>query len=84
MDNERVRGWRLTLNPGQSAAAITQAAPGLRIVLDPGEIAEAVPGQPDRGMFMKLGEFYWQDAGVTRAVRNIGSTRIEFLEFELK
>ena len=84
MDNERVRGWRLTLNPGQSAAAITQAAPGLRIVLDPGEIAESVPGQPDRGMFMKLGEFYWQDAGVTRTVKNIGSTRIEFLEFELK
>ena len=43
-----------------------------------------MPGQPDRGMFMKLGEFYWQNAGVTRAVRNIGTTRIEFLEFELK
>jgi hypothetical protein len=26
----------------------------------------------------------WQDAGVTRAVRNIGTTRIEYLEFELK
>jgi hypothetical protein len=84
MDNERVRGWRLTLNPGQSAAAITQAAPGVRIVLDAGEIAEMVPGQPDRGMYLKLGEFYWQDAGVTRAVRNTGATRVEYLEFELK
>jgi hypothetical protein len=84
MDNERVRGWRLTLEPGQSAAAITQAAPGLRIVLDAGEIAEMVPGQPDRGMYMKLGEFYWQDAGTTRAVRNTGTTRIQLLEFELK
>jgi hypothetical protein len=35
-------------------------------------------------MSMKIGEFYWQDGGVTRAVRNIGSTRIEYLEFELK
>ncbi len=84
MDNERVRGWRLTLDPGQSAAPITQAAPGLRIMLDAGEIVEMVPGHPDRGMFMKVGEFYWQDAGVTRAVRNTGSTRVEFLEFELK
>ena len=32
MDNERVRGWRVVLEPGQSAAAITQPAPGLRIV----------------------------------------------------
>ena len=47
-------------------------------------IAEVVPGQADRGMAPKLGEFYWQDAGATRAVKNIGSTRVEFFEFELK
>ena len=84
MDNERVRGWRVVLEPGQTAAAITQSAPGLRIVLDGGEIAELVPGQPDRGMSLRLGEFYWQDAGTTRAVRNNGATRVEFVEFELK
>jgi hypothetical protein len=84
MDNERVRGWRLTLEPGQSAAAITQSAPGIRIFLTGGEIAEVVPGQSDRGMAPKLGEFYWQDAGVTRAVKNIGATTVEFFEFELK
>jgi hypothetical protein len=84
MDNERVRGWRLVLEPGQTAAAFTQAAPGLRIVLDGGEIAEVVPGQPDRGMNLRLGEFYWQEPGVTRAVRNIGTTRLELVEFELK
>jgi hypothetical protein len=84
MDNERVRGWRLVLDPGQTAAAFTQTAPGLRIVLDGGEIAELVPGQPDRGMNLRLGEFYWQDPGVTRAVRNSGKTRLELIEFELK
>jgi hypothetical protein len=56
----------------------------MRIVLDGGEIAELVPGQPDRGMNLRLGEFYWQDPGVTRAVRNNGTTRIELVEFELK
>jgi len=84
MDNERARGWRLVLEPGQTADAITQSAPGLRIVLDGGVIAELVPGQPDRGMTMRQGEFYWQDAGVTRAVRNVGTTRLELVEFELK
>lgn len=84
MDNERVRGWRLVLEPGQSAPAITQSAPGVRIVLDGGEIAEAVPGVRDRGMWLKHADVFWQDAGVTRAVRNIGTTRVELLEFELK
>jgi hypothetical protein len=84
MDNDRVRGWRLVLDPGKSAGSITQQAPGIRIVLDGGEIVESVPGQADRGMSPKLGEFFWQDGGVTRVIRNIGTKRIEFLEFELK
>jgi hypothetical protein len=84
MDNERVRGWRVVLEPGQTAAPFTQMGPGLRIVLNDGEIAEMVPGQPDRGMNLRMGEFYWQEPGVARAVRNIGTTRLDFIEFELK
>ena len=84
MDNERVRGWRLVLEPGQSAPAISQTAPGIRIVVDGGELAESVPGSADRGWTLRSGEFYWQEAGVTRALRNIGTTRIEIVEFELK
>jgi hypothetical protein len=84
MDNGRVRGWRLVLEPGQAAAAITQQAPGLRVVVSGGEIVESVPGQPDRSMFLRAGEFYWQEPKVTRAVRNRGTARIELVEFELK
>jgi len=84
MDNERVRGWRLVLEPGQSAAAITQTAPGLRVVLDGGELVESVPGYADRGWILSSGEFYWQEPGVMRALRNIGTTRIEIEEFEIK
>jgi hypothetical protein len=83
-DNERARAWRLVLEPGQAAAAITQNAPGLRVIIDGGEIAESVPGEGDRGMMLRLGDFYWQEPGVTRAVRNIGTTRIQLVEIELK
>jgi hypothetical protein len=82
MDNERLRAWRVVLEPGQKTAAITQQAPGLRVVLDGGIIAENVPGHPERGMFLKPGDFFWQDGGVTRAVSNTGATRVEFLEYE--
>ena len=84
LDNERVRAWRLVLAPGQTAAAITQSAPGLRVVVDAGDLVESVPGQPDRGMHMRLGDFFWQDAGTTRAVRNSGITTLNLVEFELK
>ncbi len=84
MDNDRARGWRLVLESGQSVPAITQVAPGIRIVVRGGELVEMVSGQPDRAMSPKMGEFFWQDAGVTRAVRNTGTTRLELVEFEIK
>jgi hypothetical protein len=84
LDNERVRVWRLVLEPGQTAPAITQSAPGVRIVIDGGELVESVPGKPDRAKAPRSGEFFWQDAGATRAVRNVGTTRLELVELELK
>ena len=86
LDNERVRIWRLVLEPGQTAAAITQAAPGVRVIIDGGEIIETATGRPERSKAPRSGEFYWQDAdtGTTRAVRNVGTTRIDFVELELK
>ena len=83
-DNERARAWRLALEPGQSAGTITQTAPALRVVLDGGEISESVPGEADRGMMLRLGDFYWQEPGATRTVRNIGASKVELVEIEFK
>jgi hypothetical protein len=84
IDNERVRVWRLVLEPGQSAPQITQNAPGVRIMLSGNEFVESVPGSPDRAMGPSPGDFFWQDGGVTRTIKNTGTTRLEFVEFEIK
>ena len=84
MDNERARAWRLVLEPGQAALPVTQSAPGIRVVVAGGDLTESVPGRPDRAMSPRTGDFFWQDAGVTRAVRNTGRTRLELVELELK
>ena len=84
MDNERVRGWRVALEPGQSTGQITQTAPGVRIVVSGGEVAEIVPGAADRGWYLGDGQYFWQDPGTTRSIKNIGTTPVEFVEFELK
>ena len=84
LDNERVRGWRLTLQPGESAAAITQTAPGVRIVEQGGDTVESAVEQPDHELNLVRGDFVWQAAGTTRAVRNVGTSPVEWVEFELK
>lgn len=83
-DNERARGWRLQLEPGQTAGPITQAAPGLRVIIDGGVIEEIVKGETDRGLALNPGDFYWQEPGATRSIRNAGTTSINLVEFELK
>jgi mannose-6-phosphate isomerase-like protein (cupin superfamily) len=84
LDNERARAWRLKLKPGESAPSITQQAPGLRAIIAGGEIVEVLADRRERGMAIRQGEFYWKDAGTTRAVRNIGTTPIELVEIEFK
>ena len=75
--------WRLALQPGQSVGRITQTAPGLRIVVEGGELLEIQAGS-EQNMVLKVGEYQWQDAGVTRSVRNVGNSPIEIVELELK
>ena len=84
MDNARVRAWRVVLDPGQSTGQVAQTAPGLRVYVQGGVLAEVIPGRADRGMAPYPGDFIWKDAGETRSIKNTGTTRLEFVEFEMK
>ena len=80
----RVRGWRLQLPPGETAGPITQTAPGLRVIIDGDELVEIIKGEMDRPLALRPGDFYWQEPGATRSIRNSGSSAIDLVEFELK
>jgi hypothetical protein len=84
MDNARVRAWRVVLEPGQATGQMTQSAPGLRVYVHGGVLAEVIPENADRGMAPYDGDFIWKDAGETRAIKNTGTQRLEFIEFEMK
>lgn len=85
LDNERVRVWRLVLAPGAESMPIRQRAPGLRVIVAGGELVERLPGHADRGIAARAGQFFWQDGtGATRTLANVGDTRIELVEIELK
>jgi hypothetical protein len=79
LDNDRVRGYLLKLEPGQSAGPVTLSGPGIRVVLGGGEIEQA-------GVALKLepAQFAWRVKPETVTVKNTGTTTVELVEFELK
>jgi quercetin dioxygenase-like cupin family protein len=83
LDNDRVRAWRLKLNPGESAPAIQQTAPGARFVVTGGTLAEKRPGVPDQPMVLKNHDFVAMPIE-ERAIENIGNNSVELVEIELK
>jgi hypothetical protein len=83
LDNNRVRAWRLKLNPGESAPVIQQTAPAARIIVTGGLVAEKRPGKPDQPMVLKNHDFMTL-AAEERGIENIGKSPVEIVEIELK
>ena len=83
-DNERIRAWRLILEPGQSVPSISQGGEGLRVVVRGGLLTTTTAGVPDQTLFLRAGDFAMQSSGTTRALRNSGTETIELVEIELK
>ena len=44
------------------------------------EIVESTPRERERGMLLRLGDFYWQEPGAKRPTRNIATSRVELRE----
>jgi hypothetical protein len=83
LDNDRVRAWRLKLNPGESAPAMRQTAPGARIVVTGGMIAEKRMGKPDQPILLQNHDFM-SVVAEERGIENIGNSPVELVEIELK
>ena len=83
LDNDRVRAWRLKLNPGESAPTMRQTAPGARIVVTGGMIAEKRMGKPDQPILLQNHDFM-SVVAEERGIENIGNSPVELVEIELK
>ncbi len=84
VDNDRMRAWRLVLEPGQSVPTISQGGNGIRVVVRGGVLTTSTPSLPDQTLFLRAGDFAVQNSGSTRALRNTGTETIELVEIELK
>jgi len=83
LDNDRLRGYLLKLEPGQSTGPVTLSGPGIRVVLGGGEIEQG-GGAASGALKLEPGQFVWRARPETMTVKNTGSTTVELVEFELK
>jgi quercetin dioxygenase-like cupin family protein len=84
VENDRVRAFRLTLQPGESIPLHTHPLPGLAVALTSGELETTVSdGQPQRTT-MAAGDVRWRPGPVTHSLKNVGKTTFEAIDIELK
>ncbi len=85
LENERVRVYRLSLEPGEATTKHTHPLPGLSVALTNGEVEVTTEGQvkPER-LLLKSADVRWRGGAVTHSLKNIGKTRFEAVDIELK
>jgi quercetin dioxygenase-like cupin family protein len=85
LENERVRVYRLTLEPGESTTMHTHLLPGLAVAITAGEIEVTTEAKdkPDR-LSLPATDVRWRAGAVTHSIKNVGKTRFEAVDIELK
>lgn len=85
IDNERVRVFRVSLDPGQSGPMHTHEVPLLSVALSAGDLEFTIQGKdkPER-VSRQLGNVIWRGEPVTHAIKNVGKTRYEGMDIEFK
>jgi len=84
LDNERVRAWRITLEPGQSIGPLAVPGPSLRVAIDAGRLVEQAEGKAETTSQLVPAGFAFREQPYTVTYTNPGDARIEFVEFSLK
>jgi quercetin dioxygenase-like cupin family protein len=85
LENERVRVFRVALDPGESGPMHTHTVPILAIALTAAELEVTTAGraQPER-VKRPEGNVLWRSEAVTHAIKNVGTTRYEGVDIEFK
>lgn len=85
LENERVRVYRVALEPGQWTTMHTHTLPGLAVSILTSEIEVTTKGKamPDR-LMLPAGDVRWRSGSVTHSIKNVGQTRFVGVDIELK
>jgi hypothetical protein len=84
LDNERVRAYRLKLEPGESAGPVTIHGPSIRVAMTGGRISEKTEGPYDAIFDLAPAQFVFRPDSTVTTITNTGNVTIELVEFILK
>lgn len=84
LDNERVRAYRMQLEPGQSLGPVTISGPSLRVGLTMGLIADQPAGSDALETTIAPAWFAFSESARTFTLTNRGDQAVELVEFEFK
>jgi len=82
LDKPRVRGWRLTLAPGETTEVYRQDGPGIRIVLAGSRLIEKRPGEVGQQVSLRHGDAMFTTPSLL-AMTNAGEDPLQLMEYEL-
>jgi len=81
---ERVKVYRVTVNPKQATGIRSRTLPWLRVSVSQGTILVKGPGGNPETLETKPGDFRWHEGATTQSIENVGSTVYEAIEIEWK
>ena len=84
LDNERVRAYRLVLEPGQSTGLVRLAPRTVRVAGNGLALVESTADGSKRELRLAPAQFEWRADAAAVALENTGTTPAELYEFELK
>ncbi|MEI2264595.1 hypothetical protein [Erwinia sp. CGal63] len=84
LDQKTVKGWKVTLQPGESTTLYTQHGPGVRVFFTEGRLLESIPGQPNHNkeVWLHRGDAMLTQSGQVE-LTNGGETPLVFNDYEL-
>jgi quercetin dioxygenase-like cupin family protein len=84
LENERVRVYRLVLQPGEAVPLHTLAPFSLTVTVSGGQVSVASPGAAARFASLAPGALEWNEKAVVVGYKNIGSSTYNSVYFEWK
>ena len=83
LENNRIRIIRTILKPGENTGMYTLSLRSLMVAVDGGIVRFTAHGKAAQQRYTP-GAFEWNDTPVTREVLNVGKTKFEMLDVEVK
>jgi len=85
LDTPTVKGWKVTLNPGESTTAYQQKGPGVRVFFTEGRVLISEPGKPNhtRELWVHKGDAMLTSPGQTEIIDGSDSPLI-FNDYQLR